>query len=48
MINRKRPDMLVVLAILLGIGVVITELSYGSVFSSKQAATSPLIHTSNK
>ena len=36
--KKKRPDLIVVLAILLGVGVVVTELSYGSVFPNAQAA----------
>ncbi|MDH3355203.1 MAG: hypothetical protein OEL79_08330 [Chromatiales bacterium] len=32
--KKRRPDLIVVLAILLGIGIVVTEISYGSVFAN--------------
>jgi hypothetical protein len=42
MIKHKRPDILVVLVLLLGVGVIMTELSYGSVFSGKKTTNAPL------
>jgi len=37
-VKKKRPDLIVVLAVLLGIGIIVTELSYGSVFPNAEAA----------
>ena len=31
--RRKKPDLMVVLAVLIGFGVLVTEVTYGQVFS---------------
>jgi hypothetical protein len=31
--RRKKPDLMLVLAVLIGLGVLVTEVTYGSVFS---------------
>jgi hypothetical protein len=38
--RRKKPDLMVVLAVLIGLGVVVTEITYGQTFSSQSARTS--------
>jgi hypothetical protein len=32
--RRKKPDLMVVLAVLIGLGVLVTEITYGQTFSS--------------
>jgi hypothetical protein len=34
--RRKKPDLMVVLAVLIGMGVLVTEITYGQVFSQQQ------------
>jgi hypothetical protein len=31
--KRKKPDLIVVLAVMIGLGVLVTEMTYGQVFS---------------
>ena len=38
MIKQKRPDILIVLAIILAIGVLVTEISYSSLFATPRSA----------
>lgn len=37
--RRKKPDLMVVLAVLIGMGVLVTEITYGEVFSPKVGNT---------
>jgi hypothetical protein len=40
--RRKKPDLLVVLAVLIGLGVLVTEVTYGQIFTPKVAESSEL------
>lgn len=33
--RKKKPDLMVVLAVLIGLGVLVTEITYGQTFSSQ-------------
>lgn len=37
--RRKKPDLMVVLAVLIGLGVLVTEVTYGEVFSPSAQST---------
>lgn len=37
--RRKKPDLIVVLAVLIGLGVVVTEVTYGQIFSPQAEKT---------
>ncbi len=34
--RRKKPDLMVVLAVLIGLGVLVTEVTYGNVFPPQE------------
>jgi hypothetical protein len=37
--RRKKPDLMVVLAVMIGLGVLVTEVTYGNVLSSPAQKT---------
>jgi hypothetical protein len=37
--RRKKPDLMVVLAVLIGFGVLVTEVTYGQIFTPQAAKT---------
>ncbi len=37
--RRKKPDLMVVLAVLIGFGVLVTEVTYGQIFSPQADKT---------
>ena len=37
--RRKKPDLMVVLAVMIGLGVLVTEVTYGQVFSPQAQST---------
>jgi hypothetical protein len=37
--RRKKPDLIVVLAVLIGFGVLVTEVTYGEIFSPQAEET---------
>lgn len=37
--RRKKPDLMVVLAVLIGFGVLVTEVTYGQIFSPSAERT---------
>lgn len=40
--RRKKPDLIVVLAVLIGFGVLVTEVTYGDIFSPKVEKTAQI------